>query len=553
MKITDIIFESSNKVKWEYYPLDKDTITGWGKSFPKDKPKEVNESGIYNPNGKTFRGSGNPMPQFDPNDAMMQGDYDQLNTVTATDQGGIDKVESDIDRNRLKDIIRSGMKILTSEEREVLNLRYWHDLDHNKVGKKIGLNTEKVWKIEAKALRKLRDQSNAPEIRRYMDPTFKPKPAPMAIGNVVKSLSTSNGPKVGSYYEMGFKDAINGTKSMTRHNAMSSDETWDQRSQYDAGYESGKRKIKSSKVRESLSPFNDDHSELDQYVKEEFNREIDEVKFDPSRRGFLKKAGAVAASAAMPKGLAASAMKAVTPAAAVMSKAVSTASDDVFAGLAKIDFDDMLALLDSAEAKNMIKGADPYDLDIIRDIAKDAAENEWGNSWFINGNSAQSLVNMIDKCKEWQKQTKISDDDIIKNIRHIVQDRFEKAPGEEDGRFRSANNTKNPEFSADDLEKVTIKPKASASTGMSSLARAAGAQIGRTMKNVGKATANTILNQPAKDMGKIKPTMSPIALPAPTVNPGMQIPKQKSKVSVSKKDDEDDKELERLKEMIRRS
>jgi hypothetical protein len=280
---------------------------------------------------------------------------------------------------------------------------------------------------------------------------------------------------------------------------------------------------------------------------------VDEAEFNPSRRGFLKKAGAVAASAAIPKGLAGAAMKAATPAAAVMSKASSIASDDVFAGLAKIDFDDMLALLDSAEAKNMIKGADPYDLDIIRDIAKDASENEWGNSWFMNGNSAQSLVNMIDKCKEWQKSTKISDDDIIKNIKHIVQDRFEKAPGKEDGRFRSANTTKNPEFSADDLEKVTIKPKASASTGISSLARAAGAQIGRTMKNVGKATTNTILNQPAKDMGKIEPTKSPIALPAPTMKRGMQIPKQKSKVFAHQKDDEDDKELERLKEMLRRT
>ena len=87
---------------------------------------------------------------------------------------------------------------------------------------------------------------------------------------------------------------------------------------------------------------------------------------------------------------------------------------------------------------------------------------------------------------------------------------------------------------------------------MSSLARAAGAQIGRTMKNVGKATANTILNQPSKDMGKIEPTTSPIALPAPTMKTGMQIPKQKSKASVSHKDDENDKELERLKEMIGR-
>ena len=239
MKINEIISESSNKVTWEHYPLDKDTITGWAKlprgapggfkpskwqdrirwdqddkqnwekSFP--KPKEVDEASkpsthyngktmpkYYNPNGKTFRGSSNPMPQFDPNDAMMQGDYDQLSTVTATDQGGIDKVENDIDRNRLKDIIRSGMKILTPEEREVLNLRYWHDLDHNKVGKKIGLSKEHVWRIEAKALRKLRDKSNAPEIRQYIDPDFKPKVKqnPIASANTMEPSSPPTGQKV---------------------------------------------------------------------------------------------------------------------------------------------------------------------------------------------------------------------------------------------------------------------------------------------------------------------------------------------------------------------
>jgi hypothetical protein len=280
---------------------------------------------------------------------------------------------------------------------------------------------------------------------------------------------------------------------------------------------------------------------------------VDEAEFNPNRRGFLKKAGAVAASAAMPKGLAGAAMKTVTPAAAVMSKAVSIAPD-VFAGLSKLDFDDMLGLLEMAEIEHVDRNRnEPYRLDIIRKIANDAAKNEWGNAWFMNGNSAQSLINIIDKCKEWQKSTKISDDDIIKNIKHIVQDRFEKAPGEEDGRFRSANTTKNPEHTAADLEKATTKSTSDTSTGMSSLARAAGAQIGNTMKNVGKATANTILNQPAKDMGKIEPTTSPIALPAPTMKHGMQIPKQKSKVSAHQKDDENDKELERLKEMLRRA
>jgi hypothetical protein len=89
-----------------------------------------------------------------------------------------------------------------------------------------------------------------------------------------------------------------------------------------------------------------------------------------------------------------------------------------------------------------------------------------------------------------------------------------------------------------DLEKVTTKSAASTPGDISSLARAAGVQIGRTMSNIGRGTADTILNQPARDMGRIEPTTAPAALPAPAVSPGMQIPKQKLKVP-----DEQDKEL----------
>jgi len=84
-----------------------------------------------------------------------------------------------------------------------------------------------------------------------------------------------------------------------------------------------------------------------------------------------------------------------------------------------------------------------------------------------------------------------------------------------------------------DLEKVTTKSAASTPGGISSFARAVGAQIGRSMSHVGKATADTILNQPARDMGRIEPTTAPAALPAPAASTGMQIPKQKSRVAAS--------------------
>lgn len=221
--------------------LNRSGVNEAGKTLPKN----------YNPNGKTFKGPGNPMPKFDPNDAMMQGDYDHLDTVSATNQGGIDDVETKIDRNRLRALIRASVKSLSPVEKEVLNLRYWHDQTLAQVSNTMGVSSERIRQIEAKSLRKLRDPASSEPLKKYMNPNFEPKPAPVpAAGNVVKSLSTANRPKVSSYYEMGFKDAINGTNSMSDHDAMSSDESWEQRRQYDAGYESGKRKIKSSRFDE---------------------------------------------------------------------------------------------------------------------------------------------------------------------------------------------------------------------------------------------------------------------------------------------------------------
>ena len=514
MKINDIISESSSKVKWEHYPLDKDTITGWAKlprgapggfkpskwqdrlrwdqddkqnwekSFPKDKPKEVDEeqstkkksrynsdnqqASIYNPNGKTYKGSKNPMPQFDPNDAMMQGDYDQLNTVTATDQGGIDKVESDIDRNRLKDIIRSGMKILTPEEREVLNLRYWHDLDHNKVGKKIGSNTQAVWKIEAKALRKLRDKSNAPEIRRYIDPNFKPK--------VIS------------------------------------------------------------------------------------RKEVDEAEFNPSRRGFLKKAGAVAASAAIPKGLAGAAMKVATPVASSVTSIMASP-------LTSLSATGLFEIRDILQRYHGMFGPSES-LSAVIDIARDATYRPLVGGFFSNIESSQALLDAV----ALGKKNNMSNKDIFDELLTVSKDMCNIAMSKDADLENYIHNREYADVEEKDLQpwpsdadledysedrvnrnKEKLNKKSSSPNGMSSLARAAGAQIGRTMKNVGKTTANAILNHPAKDMGKIEPTTSPIALSAPTVKTGMQIPKQKSKVSAHRKNDEDNKELERLKEMMRRT
>lgn len=235
--------------------------------------------------------------------------------------------------------------------------------------------------------------------------------------------------------------------------------------------------------------------------------EIDEADFNPGRRGFLKKAGAVAATAAMPTGLAGAAAKAIAPAASW----ASTLSAPL-AGLTAVDLDNIINLLMSSKPESMISGKDPYDLDIMKSIAQDAARESWGNPW-MEGNAAKAFLDAV----ELGRKKGMDGEDIIQDLFIVTKKQYmqelKKLSPEEVAKVKS--QSLNPDNKSE--------PAASTPSGMSGLARAAGAQIGRTMKNVGKATATTVLNQPAKSA----------ALPAPSVSPGMQIPKQKSRAAAS--------------------
>jgi hypothetical protein len=266
-------------------------------------------------------------------------------------------------------------------------------------------------------------------------------------------------------------------------------------------------------------------SEIYKYQSENPD-ELDEAEFNPGRRGFLKKAGAAATAAAMPRGLAGAAMKAAAPAAASATSILSAP----FAGLTAIDLDDIINLLDSTEEKNMIPGEDPYELDTIIQVAQDAGRNSWGNSWFVNGNAAKALLNAI----ELAKKNNMSNNEIIDGLKasidNLFQAEMELLKPEDKRKLQSQSLRSFP----------VAEPTASTPSGISSLARAAGAQMGKTMKNVGKDVAGTVLNQPAKDMGKIEPSAQPEALPEPT-KPEFEIPstvKQKSKVEVDRELDE---------------
>jgi hypothetical protein len=253
--------------------------------------------------------------------------------------------------------------------------------------------------------------------------------------------------------------------------------------------------------------------------------ELDEAEFNPGRRGFLKTAGA-AAAAAMPRGLAGAAMKAVTPTVSALASP--------FAGLTALDLNDIRHVLKQYHGLHAGSDYEAFTIDEIKDLAQDAIR--WGNVWFYNKNSAQALLDAV----ELGKKNGMMEDEILDDLKATVGELYkaemEKLPPKDAAKVRSQ--------SLDKLEKVSrdlsTQPKASGTPlGTTGLARA----IGNTVQKIGRGTANTILNQPAKDMGKVEPA----ALPAPTKHE-FEIPstvKQKSKVEV-------DRELDRLKEMVRK-
>jgi hypothetical protein len=275
------------------------------------------------------------------------------------------------------------------------------------------------------------------------------------------------------------------------------------------------------------------------------NTQLDEAEFNPNRRGFLKKAGAVAASAAMPKGLAGSAMKAVAPAA---ENLLSYSSPE----LSKI-----LELLRSEIPSEEIK-------DIAMKCARgeDTSDFNWGDEGYNLGpigsnrqmseDAAKALLRMIDKSEKNKNYDWV--DDIVQEVEPkyheawqddlLKHERGELKPDDE--WYELLDTAEMDIYPEDDYEPSVANTAQSASAPMraSSLASA--------VSQAGKKTAqNTVINQPAKDMGKIEPTTAPMALAAPTMKTGMQIPKQKSNAYAYQKDKEDDKELERLREMIR--
>jgi RNA polymerase sigma factor (sigma-70 family) len=107
---------------------------------------------IYNPDGDTYRGEKMPTlkDKFDIYNRKEKVDIDTL-PDEPSDEPNMD--------NSIKDLIQQRMEVLNKNERNVLKLRYWHDLTHEEIAQKIGVSTARIAQLEAKAIRKMMQSS----------------------------------------------------------------------------------------------------------------------------------------------------------------------------------------------------------------------------------------------------------------------------------------------------------------------------------------------------------------------------------------------------------
>jgi RNA polymerase sigma factor (sigma-70 family) len=127
---------------------------------------------LYHPDSKTYRRE--KMPEFDPDDIMQRGtrvdrySHSDVALDRVDDPSDMEKVEKNIDLDRLKALVHRHMKLLTQNERDVLIMRIWKSMDLVQVGKALGLSKEHIRQIESKALRKLKVPPVANTLRQHV-------------------------------------------------------------------------------------------------------------------------------------------------------------------------------------------------------------------------------------------------------------------------------------------------------------------------------------------------------------------------------------------------
>lgn len=118
---------------------------------------------LYNPFGNTYRGK--KMPTLDdPSDI-----YNRSKQYDIDDMPDEPVDEPHIDSS-IKELIKNNLDKLSHKEKQLLKLRYWHDMTLDDIADRLDVNAERIRQIEAKALSKLRLRLNRdnPEAAEYV-------------------------------------------------------------------------------------------------------------------------------------------------------------------------------------------------------------------------------------------------------------------------------------------------------------------------------------------------------------------------------------------------
>jgi len=114
---------------------------------------------LYNPDGRTYRGSYNKMPTLDPNDPGHQSSGYRVDPNKS--------YETDFDKEDLKRVVARGMSGLTDSDKHILELRFWDDLTYDEIAAKLRIPKEQVKQLEALALRKLKHPKISNTLRSF--------------------------------------------------------------------------------------------------------------------------------------------------------------------------------------------------------------------------------------------------------------------------------------------------------------------------------------------------------------------------------------------------
>jgi hypothetical protein len=132
--------------------------------------EEINETGrLYNPDGKTYRGTKNKMPTLGPDPAQ---DAEPLSSLS----GSYELDTKSIELDKLRKFLRSKLDLLNDRESQIIISRFGLDgeepMTKTELASQFNVSPNRIAQIEAKAIRRLQDPAKGGRILRSFLPAI---------------------------------------------------------------------------------------------------------------------------------------------------------------------------------------------------------------------------------------------------------------------------------------------------------------------------------------------------------------------------------------------